>query len=237
MRFAPIRAIFALTIQALIMLGCTTVTPRGESSAVPATRDLRASVPDTQARLSALAQLQTLNAELLSHDSATATLERWCAAHQLASPARIEAERLEGSEIAPTAMQRRELGVIDSEVVRYRHVRLKCGTHVLSEAENWYIPARLTPQMNQLLDTTNTPFGKVVKPLKFVRHTLEAKLLWSPLPEGWEMSGVAADDSPLIVPVQVLQHRALLLLPDGTPFSEVIETYTSEVLAFPATRH
>jgi hypothetical protein len=39
------------------------------------------------ARLEALALLQTLNAELLSHDSATLTLDRWCAAHRLASPA------------------------------------------------------------------------------------------------------------------------------------------------------
>ena len=38
----------------------------------------------------------------------------------------------------------------------------------------------------------------------------------------------------LIVPSQVLEHRALLTLPDGTPFSEVIETYTDRVLAFPA---
>jgi hypothetical protein len=45
------------------------------------------------ARLEALALLQTLNAELLSQDSATLTLDSWCAAHQLASSARIVAER------------------------------------------------------------------------------------------------------------------------------------------------
>ena len=44
------------------------------------------------ARLEALALLQTLNAELLSHNSATLTLDRWCAAHRLASPARIVAD-------------------------------------------------------------------------------------------------------------------------------------------------
>jgi hypothetical protein len=31
----------------------------------------------------------------------------------------------------------------------------------------------------------------------------------------------------------VLEHRAVLTLPDGTPFSGVVETYTGEVLAFP----
>jgi hypothetical protein len=40
------------------------------------------------ARLEALALLETLNAELLSHDSATLTLDHWCAAHRLASPER-----------------------------------------------------------------------------------------------------------------------------------------------------
>jgi hypothetical protein len=33
-----------------------------------------------------MAPLQSLNAELLSHDSATLTLDRWCASYQLATP-------------------------------------------------------------------------------------------------------------------------------------------------------
>ena len=33
--------------------------------------------------------------------------------------------------------------------------------------------------------------------------------------------------------MRVLEHRAVLTLPDGTPFSQVVETYTSAVLAFP----
>jgi hypothetical protein len=39
--------------------------------------------------------------------------------------------------------------------------------------------------------------------------------------------------STLTSPHEVLEHRAVLTLPDGTPFSEVVETYTGEVLAFP----
>ena len=49
---------------------------------------------DYTTRLEALALLQTLNAELLSNDSATLTLDRWCATHKLATPARIVAERV-----------------------------------------------------------------------------------------------------------------------------------------------
>ena len=40
-------------------------------------------------RLEALALIESLNADLLSHDSATLTLERWCADHRLADPPRI----------------------------------------------------------------------------------------------------------------------------------------------------
>src|ERR1700720_109342 len=46
--------------------------------------------PDNAAtRLEALALLQTLNADLLSNDSATLTLDRWCDAHKMATPAKI----------------------------------------------------------------------------------------------------------------------------------------------------
>ena len=188
-------------------------------------------------RVEALAVLQTLNADLLSHDSATATLEHWCAVHRLASPPRIVAARVAGADTPPSSEQRRELGVAPTEAVRYRRVRLLCGAMVLSEADNWYVPGRLTPEMNRLLDSTDTPFGKVVQALHFRRHTLSSRLLWLPLPEGWEMNATKASDGAppdLTIPPQVLEHRAVLILPDGTPLSEVVETYTGNVLAFPA---
>ena len=187
------------------------------------------------ARLEALALLETLNSELLSHDSATLTLDRWCAAHRLASPARIVAERVAGAEQAPTDEQRQLLDVSATEPIRYRRVRLICGDHVLSEADNWYVPARLTPEMNRLLDTTDTAFGRAVQTLNFRRRTLSSKLLWAPLPQDWEMGAPLPErrGATLIIPHAVLEHRAVLALPDGTPFSEVVETYTREVLAFP----
>lgn len=188
------------------------------------------------ARVEAVALLQTLNADLLSHDSATLTLERWCDSHRLASPARIVAERVPGVNQPPSERQRRELGVTATDPVRYRRVRLRCGAVLLSEADNWYVPARLTPDMNRLLETTDTPFGRAVQALHFQRHTISARLLWQPLPEGWEMGPVAANQGggELSVPAHVLEHRALLSLSDGTPVSEVIETYSSNVLDFPA---
>lgn len=176
--------------------------------------------------------LQSLNADLLSHDSATATLEHWCSVHHLAEPPVVVAERITGMELPPTPEQRRELRVSDTQTVRHRRVRLRCGKVVLSEADNWYVPDRLTPQMNRLLDQTDTPFGKVVKPLGFHRHTLAVTLLWRPLPEGWEHIHASPSSGRLALPEHLLQHRALLQLSDGTPISEVVETYTREVMAF-----
>jgi chorismate-pyruvate lyase len=194
---------------------------------------------DFTARLAALALLETLNAELLSHDSATLTLDRWCDAHRLASPAKVVAVRDKAEVKAASAEQRRVLGVTESEPVRYRRVQLMCGTHVLSEADNWYVPSRLTKEMNRELDTGDIAFGRAVSALHFQRRTLSAKLLWSPLPAGWEIAGGALPDAgarTLAIPHAVIEHQAILVLPDGTPISEVVETYTEQVLAFPQPR-
>jgi chorismate-pyruvate lyase len=189
---------------------------------------------DYVARVELLALLQTLNAQLLSHDSATLTLERWCDEHRLADPARIVAKRVR-DEDKPATMQLRELlKVSQSEPLRYRHVQLTCGTHVLSEADNWYVPARLTPEMNRELDETDTPFGKVVKPLGFQRRTLSADLLWEPLPHGWELQPAHAprERAAPTLPHELLRHRAVLYTAAQQPFSAVVETYTSELFAF-----
>jgi hypothetical protein len=153
----------------------------------------------------------------------------------LADPPRIIAERVNDVVKPASPEVRAALDVKPDDPLGYRRVRLKCGDHVLSEADNWYVPARMTPEMNHVLDTTNTPFGKAVAALHFRRHTLSADLLWRPVPEGWEMSAVAAQDEkePLAIPDHVLEHRAVLSTPDGAPVSEVVETYTSDVLAFP----
>ena len=186
------------------------------------------------ARAEAMALLQTFNAELLSHDSATLTLERWCDVHRLATPARIAAVRVLGVDEPPSSELRRELGVTPTAELRHRRVKLLCGAVVMSEADNWYVPERLSPGMNAQLDSTDAPFGKVVQPLHFQRHTLASTLLWAPLAEGWELRPTeqSRPGAFLSLPPYVLRHRALLSLPDGTPISEVSEAYTAQVLAF-----
>jgi len=189
---------------------------------------------DATSRLEALALLQSLNAELLSHPSATLTLERWCGEHHLAPEAKIIAERVQGEDKPLPPEARTQLQIGADEAVRYRRVQLVCGQHVLSEADNWYVPSRLTEAMNHQLDTSDTPFGKVVQPLHFRRQTLSAELLWSPLPQGWENAAAlpGSTDATLAMPQHVLEHRAVLFDQSNRPFSVVVESYTSQVLAF-----
>jgi len=194
--------------------------------------------PDTPtARVEALAVLQTLNAELLSNASATLTLDRWCAAHKLApAGTKIVAQRVRGQDKQADIRIRELLAVKPDEPVAYRRVRLACGDRVLSEADNWYVPSRLTADMNEALNSSDIAFGRAVQPLNFTRTNLSAKLLWLPLPEGWEMAPdlPAPTTGSLSLPPLLLEHHAVLKLPDGTPFSALVESYTRNVLDFPA---
>lgn len=220
-----------LTASAALALACISGVSRAKDVQPPAW-------PDTAlARTGALALLQTLNAELLSHDSATLTLDGWCARRRLApAGSRIVAERVRGQDKVATPEVRAALQVGAEEPVRYRRVRLRCGDQVLSEADNWYVPSRLTPEMNTVLDTSDTAFGRAVQALHFRRQTMSAALLWSPLPDGWDVAPASSSRGAghrLAIPAQVIQHRAVLRLPDGTPFSQVVETYGGAVLGAP----
>jgi hypothetical protein len=182
-------------------------------------------------RLEALAVLQTLRAELLGHDSSTAVLQSWCEAH--GPPGlKIVAEHDPKADRPPTEAAKTALGREPGQQVR--RVKLACGKTVLSEADNWYLPARLTPEMNHTLDTSDAPFGAVVRPLDFRRRFLSAELLWKPLPEGWKKGvgpcSAKACMSPMSIPPEVLTDTAILATSDGKPFSFVAETYTAAAL-------
>jgi uncharacterized membrane protein len=193
--------------------------------------------PDTfTTRLEALALMQTLNAQLLASRSSTATLEAWCGDHHLAPAPQIVADAVAGAPAAPSSDQLQRLEVATAGDVKYRHVRLRCGTHVLSEADNWYVPARLTADMNHTLETTDAPFGRVVAPLQPYRRTFSMTLLWLPLPDGWERGIAGGSDGgggTLAIPAALFEHRAVLYTRDNRPFSEVREVYQRDVLALP----
>lgn len=151
-----------------------------------------------------------LERTLAAQDSATAALGEWCGARHLADPPSVSAQRISNDDLAPSPEVRRLLQVGPDEPLGYRHVHLSCGGKVLSVAHNWYVPSRLTPAMNRTLETTDIPFGRAVAALHFTRRRLAEKR--GPLP------GCPRDT--------ILSHRAVLDLPDGKPFSALVECYT-----------
>jgi len=165
------------------------------------------------------ALIERLNAELLSHPSATDTLDRWCRASGRLPNAELSAEvHRDGERRDLTDEERACLAIAPGDALRYRLVRIFFGDKFLSEAENWYIPARLPAEMNRLLEETETPFGLVVADLDFRRETLSSDVLWRP-------------DAEARAPI--LRHRAILSN-GATPISLVVETYQPDVLFFRA---
>jgi hypothetical protein len=76
-----------------------------------------------------------------------------------------------------------------------------------------------------------------VAPLEPYRRTVAVRLLWRPLPEGWERGTRAGAAGPsggtLAIPDALFEHRAVLYTRDHRPFSEVVEVYQRQLLAFP----
>lgn len=141
-------------------------------------------------------------AKILAGESATAALADWCAVHGLPT---VEAHLAPGAAKAPGREVRALLG--RSEPLRFRHVALVCGVQTVSTADNWYAPGRLTTDMNHRLETTDAPFGLVVRPLGFSRRTLATRQL-----------GAGR-----------VEVRAVLVTPAGAAFSYVIERYAATV--------
>jgi len=190
-------------------------------------------------RLALTALVQSLRAGLGATDSATLFLEDWCGRYGLAPVGKIVAKRVPG-DVPLTAEQRARLEIDASEPVVYRRVQLTCGDQVLSEADNWYLPNRLTPEINQQLTETETPFGRAIRPLVPSRRTLASTLLWQTLPEGWERQpsgqlAAWAATAPALAydpATSLFENRAIVLRQDGKPISEVRETYKMPLIAF-----
>jgi hypothetical protein len=159
---------------------------------------------------------QTLNDELLAGRSATQVLSTWCGENHLAADPTIVAHQVKAIRKSADRAQRLRLRVSPGDTVAFRHVQLQCGSRVLSEADNWYVPARLTAEMNRMLETTDTSFGTVVRPLEPTRETLSVTTFWK--------GGTEA------VPAALFAHRAVLYTRDHVPFSEVYEVYQRQVL-------
>jgi len=215
----------------LIVCLCAAAPLVGAAQTAPALIDT------FESRLEMLALMQTLNAEILASPSATQSLEHWCRDHKMANNPIIVARMIRGLDKVPTAEQLQRLQVTSVSEVKYRRVELRCGAYLFSDADNWYVPGRLTAEMNALLETSEIPFGKAVQSLRPYRQTFAVALLWSPLPAGWEQqpraTGRPRDKATaLVLPKDLFEHRAVLYTSEHQPFSEVDERYQGQLLAF-----
>ncbi len=164
-------------------------------SADPVVRRTGAPWPDTLlARVEALALIETLNAKLLGAHTATEVLDTWCADHKMAGNPLVHAQARHRVEKPLSDEQRQRLQLEPAEHVAYRRVELPCGDHVLVEADNWYVPDRLSRKINDILTTTDTPFGRAVRDLKPIRENFSVEMLWKPLPDGWELGQIRPTD-------------------------------------------
>ena len=160
--------------------------------------------------------VRRLRQQLLEGRSATATLERWCATHALATPARVRAVPVPGVEREAPAAVRESLQQDPGTALRHRRVQLTCGQRVLCVADNWYVPALLSSAMNIALESTQEPFGRVVSALAFERLTLRDEVFWPPRD---------SEDGQILLGI-----HALLLAPRQQAFSYVVEAYRTDVL-------
>lgn len=140
---------------------------------------------------------EALHAALLAEHSATAVLERL-----YGGPVRIRRVAI-SVPLSPAQLDRLDLR--DGAEAVHRRVELLREALVLSEADLWYVPGRLAPAMAQVLAVSDVPFGRVVAPLGPRRRTITAEV---------HPHGRVA-----------VEHRAVLLLPDGSPLAEVHERY------------
>jgi chorismate-pyruvate lyase len=150
--------------------------------------------------------VQALHEKLLASDSATEVLAELFGSTVVAC-------RLACDPLALTPWQRAQLAPTQSEPACHRRVTLLAGGTPVSEADLWYVPARLLPGMADTLTKTDEPFGAVVRPMRPARETL-----------AWRL---CAPGEPV-----ALEHEALLRDREGRPIALVAERYLPGV--FPA---
>jgi hypothetical protein len=143
--------------------------------------------------------VQQLHEALLASPSATEVLR-----HLFGGP--VLARRLPCDPMALTPLQHFHLAPTTTEPACHRRVILLAAGRAVSEADLWYVPARLAAGMAAQLRDSETPFGEVVRPMSPTRHTFAARICDAGEPHA-------------------LEHEAVLRRADGTAIALVAERY------------
>ncbi len=147
-----------------------------------------------------------LHAALLSGHSATDVLEKL-------GGAKVTAHRSNEPPIPLRQSERALLHLPSNGNATHRRVELRIGDVTLSDADIWYVASRLPSAMVAALNSTDSPFGRVVRALDPRRTVLATHI------------GIAGD-------THALEHRAVLWV-NTTPIALVTERYRWDVLSLP----
>jgi hypothetical protein len=167
------------------------------------------------------ALIRELSRHIAQARTATAALLAWCDEHRL-SQGPIIAKRLERDRTVPAGdVSLPEIGVLPEELLCRRRVQLVRGDLPLVTADNWFLPARLPARMNDVLESTDLPFGAVVAPLNPARRNASIHFSDPGDGESWG-------------PETILEHRAIVFDGEGQPLAVVRERFRVELVSFPS---
>jgi hypothetical protein len=200
----------------------------GERASGSASQDTAGDQPVPAPPAKAAALVRELSDHLLHASTATEALHAWCTAHGL-SAGPITAVMQD-----PDRRRHADDDVLDElrperhERIAYRCVRLVRGLVVLSEADNWFVPERLPPEVRSALAATDMPFGAAIARLRPSRRTYFVRF-----PELSTVSEAATVGSPagLSPSMPILEHKAVVLDQNRQPLSVVSERYCAALLS------
>jgi len=181
----------------------------------------------------AAALVRELSDHLLHASTATEALHAWCAARGLsAGPITAVKQHLDRPRYADDDVLD-ELRPARHERIAYRCVQLVRGLVVLSEADNWFIPERLPPEVRSALEATDMPFGAAIARLRPSRRTYFVR--YPELSTASE-AGTSGCPAGLLPSMPILEHKAVVLDRNRQPLSVVSERYCAALLSGVETR-
>ncbi|NIX77022.1 hypothetical protein [Microvirga terricola] len=165
------------------------------------------------------ALIRELSERIVQAKTATASLLDWCEEHGL-SDGPIIARRLQDDRtLSARDLSLPALGAMSEELIRHRRVELARGDLPLVTADNWFLPSRLSAQMNEALDGTDLPFGAVIAPLDPARRNFAIHFNDPGDGEAWG-------------PDTILEHQAVVIDGKGRPLAVVRERFQAALISF-----
>ncbi|QRM32991.1 hypothetical protein [Microvirga sp. VF16] len=181
------------------------------------------------------ALIQDLNARLIAGATATETLLAWCDEHGLSQgPISVACRQRHVLAAVPDDVKA-ALAPLASETVQFRQVQILRGPLPLATAENWFVPQRLAAGMEDVLQTTDLPFGTVIARLRPSRRTLAVQirpLTADPSEDPSRLSASGHHSQPEVI----LEHTTVILSETGTALALVTERFFSDLIAVAASK-